>query len=421
MVNADLVAAGFEVDVTPAYIASRQTAIGLTPHNILTTKLVEIQKLGVDQKYGSLLNTFILDTLVYAITSGLYVPTVTITDPTTKVDVALTGKDALALYYYAVHRSCHERPTVLPSLYSPSCAFRPNLATATFPESFTYNGYTYPTRSYLSLDSLLQGVGYPAIPVDDPEIFSELVAGLFLVLIRYVRYARIVGDKIALEMFLAYCNTCILQTTPYTYALSSAPNYQVWADNLALTGLLGRLDAQADYATAYMNLATTITTALLPEDSAVYTFFAYTNPGTNDLYDRLRGLFVQLCSYNIAFLDTDRTNAWWFLCNNVVYTVAGLSDAQSLEITGVDSGTPGIVQVDMLPLRGIATSVEIGIAGDGVEPLKLTANDTVAISQLDDTTVRVPLTLEPRALPQTDTVIIPYRVGLRVGAIAPSV
>ena len=396
-INQDLVIARLDVNNSVEYVSKQENIISLTPCNMLQTKLVEIQQLGIDHKYGALLNTFILDTLVYAITSGLYIPIISIIDPTTLTTIKLTGKEALVLYYYAVYRSNSEQPVNLPSIYLPSVAFRPDVTSDSIPTSYVF-GYendsipeasvvdeityyltevyptarslttesvnmigfesgavrnninyylnnVYPTaravttepvnlikfevlvdsneyltRDYLNVD-MLTGLGYPSTTITSPEAFANMTANLFLVLLRYVRYSRIEGSMVSLNMFLDYCKNNVLQTTPYTFTLDTAINYKIWANNHNLTALLDKLDTSTDYVNDYSLLANAITTALVPEDNPIFKLYGYTNEDMTNLYDRLRDLFIQLCSYNIAFLDTNRTNQWWVFYDKIVYYI----------------------------------------------------------------------------------------------------
>ena len=391
--NVALINAGLEVDNDPAYVLEEQIKIGRTPINILPTKLVEIQRLGLDQKYGWLLNNFILDTVVYGITSGIYTPIVDIVDPTTKMSFSLSGKDALILYYYAVHRSIREDPVLLPTTYWPTCAFRNDVSVSSIPESFNYHGFTYPTRSYLSLEDLLNGVSYPQLTVQDPKEFSDVTANLFLILVKYVTYSRVEGNRIALEMFLEYCKKYILQTKPYTFSLDTEPDYATWFTKHKLTALSRDLNSNKNYTTAFDALATAIMTALLPEESPVYRLYAYTNPSTENLYDRLKSLFVQLCSYNIAFLDTDRSISLWFLFNPVVYQITDIQDTKSLSFDPL-SETDTIAQNDIIPLSSEALDTELSIDETDIIPVKVDYQDAVSITETHTMHKHVPLTIE---------------------------
>lgn len=408
--NIDLVAAGLEIDNTATYVAEQQTKLGRTPLNTLPTKVVEIQKLGVDQKYGGLLNRFILDTLVWGISTGFYTPYLTFSDPTTNISMSLSGKDALALYYYAIHRAGHEQPTILPTLYAPSCAFRPNLSVAALPTTFKYDGTVYPTRSYLPLNTLLAGVGYPVRPISIPAVFSDLIAGQFDVLIRLVRYARQDANKIALEMLQHLGDTAFFQNVTYAITLSPTPDYATWLANLQLTSLVAQLDARADLVDVYNALATTISTALLPEINSTYSGYAYTSKSTNDLYDRLRSLFVQLCSYNITFLDTERVNSWWLLYERIVFTIQNQIDTQQLSLF-VLSDPKDLVQTDIIPLKGASLTGKVAITGHGLTDIRMHHADTLQTTRLDNRTVYAPLTIEVLEPSMSGVTRIPVAVG----------
>ena len=413
--NTELISAGLEVDNSAAWIEREQTRLSHTSLNTIPTKLVEIEKIGIDQKYGGLLNNFILDTLVWAITSDYFTPAVVVTDPTTKIALSLNGKQALALYYYAVHRSCREQPIELPTIYLPTCAFRPGVTAASIPEIFAWNGFNYPTRSYLNID-LLDGLIYPNGPIAYPKDFSQIVADLFLVLIRYVRYSRVEGDKVSLEMLLSYCKNDILQTKPYGFSLSTVTDYATWATNTGAAVLFQQLDALTNYTDAYVALSNAITTALIPENGPIYQFFAYTNAETDSLYDRLRDLFVQLCSYNIAFLDTSRVNAWWVFTERLVYTIAGI-DVQEM-LANAPILCPGeIVQNDTLFLPWVTNNHEITVVPHSINPVYLSETTTFKVTLDETRPVFSPLPILSRESSITDTIYFANHLPLRTAVI----
>lgn len=402
--NADLIAAGLEINDTTTYIDTQQTKIGNTILNTLPTKIVEIQKLGIDQKYGSVLCNFLLDTLVSMITQGKYIAILDIIDPTTNIEISLSAKDALALYYYVLHRSIMEQPIDLPVVYVPTCAFQYNINIDDFPSEFTYNGFIYPTSSKLDISSMISGITYPSSPIIYPSDFSTLTSDLFLILIQDIRFSRTVGDFITLQMFLTYMKTYVLQTTPYTFTLSEYSDYTSWAENNNLTELFTQLDANYNYQTAYSNLATAITSALIPfGNSTVFSYYGYTPESVNDTYDRIKELFIQLCSYNITFLDTDRTNTWWFLHDRIMPWITNIQDTNSLEfnpVTGIyplSATDTNYVSID--PLDHIA-HVSITSSNNQL----LTENDIVSVSSITDTnTILNPFNSVANFTGETDT------------------
>ncbi|CAK9254164.1 unnamed protein product [Sphagnum jensenii] len=417
-INLELVGSGLDISSAADYVARQQTTISRTPLNTLPTKLVEIQKLGADQKYGGVLITFILDTLVSMIVTGRYAPVVDITDPTTKISISLSGKDALALYYYAVQRVTRNTVIDLPTIYMPSAAFQYNLTPSSIPESFVYKGYVYPTRSYLDVNFLLTGLTYPTETITDPDVFGDLVANLFSVLIGYIRYSRTEANAISLNMFLSYCQDYILQTTPYTIALSSATTYTAWASGLGLTSLLAQLDAMADYTDPYTALATAIATALVPETNPIYAMYAYTSNDTDNIYDRIKSLFEQLCSYNIAFLDTNRTNTWWFLTERIVYDFPSITDQTT--IAQIPMMPPGPLSLfDTLEINDQISQKDFNaITTDTVTIDIEEVGDTIHFTQTDVLPHQLATALTDTSMGNTDTITIAFTDLLQAGLLS---
>jgi len=416
-INADLVTAGFDISSSVSYVSQQQTQISLTPQNILPTKLVEIQQLGVDQKYGSVLNTFILDTLVWAITTGQYAPTINVTDPTTELNVVLSGKDALALYYYCIHRSSYEQPIHLPSVYSPTCAFQPNLTVDSIPTEFNFHQQTYPTKAYLNPAAMVDGVGYPAGTMTSPVEFSNMVANLFVILIKFIQYTRTEGNQIALSMFLEYTNTVILQTKAYDISLNTNSTYAEWIPAVGVSNIINGIESKTTYPADYVALSTAIMTALLPEDNPIYTFYAYTTTATDNLYDRLRALFVQLCSYNICFLDTTRVNPWWILTDPIVYQAQNPTNTVDLSIVVIpDVGEMNSIETQYIPGVDLSRTAEM-LQSDAMA-VDISEQDTIQITKSEIKTISTHLTLHEAVQQQTNVMFIPFHTGLGVAVNA---
>lgn len=381
--NGELYNAGLEVDTTLPWIDKQQTYIGDTTLNILPTKMLEIQKLGVDQKYGLMLINFLMDTWVSMVVNDRYTADLSIVDPTTNIPITLGPKDTLALYYYAVmyaERNTSQGiitpPTVqekieyflsnypyshtpevmamleqmfsigpqdglpfsLPTIYTPSSAFRYDIAEAVIPKTFNFNGYTYVVSNFLSIPGMIEGTAYPTSPVTDPDDFSTVVSNLFSRLVDYVRFSRTNADRVTQEILQSYTQKYFLQTIPYTYSLSADTEYTVWADHLGLTPLFEALDNSAKPQDAWNQLATAITAAMIPWNTTILNYFGFTPDSVISVYNRIKELFVQLCSYNVAFLNTNFGDNWWFFSNPIVYEVvrsipppSGLTVQQKIE------------------------------------------------------------------------------------------
>lgn len=424
----ELYAAGLEIDDSASNIANLQTYIGNTTLNILPTKVLEIQKLGIDQKYGLVLINFIMDTWVSMVVSGLYTATLAITDPTTNIDISLDAKDALALYYYASIASEYSYPQLytpsdpttdrilpvnLPTIYTPSAAFQYNISEANFPETFIFNGVTYIVNDYLSIANTIEGISYPTIAIDNSDDFSEFVSNQFLLLINLIRFSRTNGNYITQKMFISFMKQYVLQTTPYTYTLSSSTTYTEWTNALNLTDLFTALNNNADPNTVWGNLGTTIISALIPWNTTVFNYFGFTPSSIDDQYDRIKELFVQLCSYNIAFLDTDRTNSWWFLSERVLAYISNQTDNLPIALDPLIA-LPEIIPLDTLSLNYDQLNREVSI--DINDSIVFTVTDQAGPttdSQMDTIPLSTSLLTHVAINIPNDTISIPCKHMLK--------
>lgn len=359
--NADLLNAGLEVNNTTAYIQEQQTFISETTCNILPTKIVEIQKLSVDEKYNPVLINFTLDTLIYMIVNNLYAPIVNFTDPTTEIEVSISATDALILYYYAIYSEQGITPTYIPDTYTPSCAYQPNIQASEFPETFPYDGQTYITSSFLNVEGMISGLGYPENVIYDPDEFSSYVSDQFLNLLSQIKYSRSQTNYIANKIFYRFMNEYVLQTTPYTFTLNSTnTNYSSWANSLKLNTLLYKLTTSPTPRTNYGLLSTAIMSALVPWNTSVFSLYGYTAQSVDDTYDRLKTLFEQLCSYNITFLDTDRQNRIWMLTNPLLSYINSDITSTTIKFNPI-SMEPSIVETSSTTINSPIVDTYVGV------------------------------------------------------------
>lgn len=329
-----LVNAGLDYDTSIEYIDRLERKIGGTTLNYLPSKLLEIKKINLDTKYGFLLNRFVLDTLVSMINTNRYTYTTDMTDSVTNTILKLSAKDALILYYYCIHRSTGEIPVHIPNKYSSQCAFRYDIDTTEWPSYIEYDGYKYMTSGYVSTDDLTKGITFPTKTITDNDTLATLVSELFLVLIRDVRYARRTDNLIALKMlreFLPY----MCQTETYTLNLSSHTTYTDWIVGTKLGPFIDKINRTTDTAANYLAIANDILSELLPETDPIFKHFMNQSDGDNKLFDRLRQLFIQLCSYNVLFLDTDRSIQQWFFGKKIAAELVAM-DASSTSIFDID-------------------------------------------------------------------------------------
>ena len=279
--------------------------LGDTTANDYLTKFLEIKPVETDYRYQGMLDQFILDTLIKAITTGRYNAVVMITDPLTEATYWVTTKEALALYDYCIRKSNNTDPVALPTSYTYVVALkdRPDPA----PQTVVYNGFTYNIHNFLNPDAFL---GYWTWPnaIKTKDAFSQLLSEqwiLFLVKYQNIEYAYSGALRVAMRHVLS---SAIQKNVTETFTL--IPNFTTYADWLSGAGIGFQRRIFASYETTtapqtwYATFADNILGSLFTADTTLrqYGNFALSDNG----YTRLRELFTQMCSYTVRFLETNQ-------------------------------------------------------------------------------------------------------------------
>lgn len=315
--NIRMVEAGVEVDSTAEHVQSVTRTLGDTTFNILPTKLLEIRPYPRDKKYADYFNLFVMDSLAYLVQENKYAATVELYTSDSGISVDLSTKDALILLYYAIQRGNREEPTLLPTQYTCYSAFR--LDNPPLPTIFNFDGYNYHISNFVNLPNFLNGVTYPKYTLDTPEEFSNTVGSLFIASLNQIVSTRRALDTVQEKMMREIVSTiCVQKTIPLT--LSQYTTYEEWFASRpdVVKQFITVYDGYKDPASQYSTLADIILTQLIPLNAILekYGNFMITDSG----YARLKQLFIQLCSYNITFLDTTRdVSKYLYTVNASVY------------------------------------------------------------------------------------------------------
>ena len=287
-------------------VAKLTRTLGDTTKNNYLTKLLEIKPVQVDYRYQGLLDQFIFDTLIKAITTGRYNTTVMVTDPLTGANYWVTTKQALALYDYAVRKAAGQTPVNIPTEYTYIATLldTPGTPAATF----SSGGYTYSTNSCLNTKAFLGYWTWP-LTLSSSAAFSSMLSEywlLYLVKFQNLEYASSDVTRQALK-------TCLKAAFQYgnTEKFTLISGFTTYAEWLSGAGI----DFQANVFNSYDNasvptdmygqFADNVLSSLFTADTVLRSYgnFALSDVG----YTRLRKLFVQMSSYTVRFLDTNQS------------------------------------------------------------------------------------------------------------------
>lgn len=322
-INRRLTEAGYETGAGAEYDASVERALGSTIYNKIPTKILEIRPVSRDRQYATFFNRFVIDTLVHLITNNVYQTTIAFTDPYNGIDVVVTPKQALGLYFYCAQKAFGETIDVIPDQYYLATPFKDVIPEV--PTTISLQGFEVPITALVDIDHFMDIPKYPSI-LKTPDAYSESLEDLFEAALRQVMYWRASNQNRVRKVMKSLRDLSIInQVVPLDLTNGAYTTYTQWLQNdfvSATTKIFDAYDQSNDPKTLYSGLADTIMSALIPTQ----TFFTKYGSFTAS-YTELRDLFISLCSYNVVFLDTDVDD------NRSLFVTSICLDMDSMDVT----------------------------------------------------------------------------------------
>lgn len=327
----------YEANFIPALTDNITTTVtrtlGDTTLNEWFTKYLELRPTTADSRYRDILDRFILDNLVQSCVSGYYSATDTITDPLSGSKETMTVADRLLLFTYCSAKSVGVTPVTLPTEYISSYSLRekPLDPGTTYP----WQGHMRLISSYIDAQSFMTSVGYN-ISMNSATSFSSNLSELWSTFVTQLGSCEITDDTFLydLKMYLLWCRYKHYEVIPLSLA-ANVTTFTQWFDTYYPTlGVLfsDTYETSANPQSAYSDLADAVIASLVPSTSELEYYGNYTVSDSG--YKRLRDLFVQLCSYNVNFIDYANTNSEYLILGK--FTLAQLGEVISETVTSTN-------------------------------------------------------------------------------------
>lgn len=333
---------GAETRVDAPYVETMRRRLAATTFNRYPTKLLEIESFRRDSQHRIMFFNLFMDTLVYFIQNNLIRERVVLRDAETDITLSLDPKDMLLLMGYASRRVLvpDATPFTTPAIYTVfEGPFLHNVVEENLPTEITYRGrtelitrYICPAGGYAtsaaSPESLLEARRLYLEPVHDvfrpdgnpifeffftgslasPRThFTDVLGRLFQVLLRRRREIRMLssGREIFARKILLAESQWDDRLMPLT--LTAHPTYAEWlADpgNGDIRTLVQTYDSRSNFQDLYYALFHRFLQRVLDYRHPRVRDHISVEGETQRFVGRLRDLFIQLCSYNVLFLDT---------------------------------------------------------------------------------------------------------------------
>lgn len=324
------------------YVETMRKRLAATTFNRYSTKLLELESFRRDSQYRVMFFNLFFDTLVYFIQNNLIRETVALRDPESGITLSMNPKDMLILMSYASRRVLDPAttPFLTPSTYTVfEGPFLHNVVAENLPTTLTYRGQTDYITQYV------QPVGGYDIPATSPEAllqarqlyldplhaifrvngnpiseffftsaiaseetyFTTVVGKLFEVALRRRRELRTAasGQEIFARTILLNESRWDDRFMPLT--LTPHPTYAEWLadpENSDAASLIAYYEERDNFQKQYRALFHRFLQIALDYNDARVQDHISVEGETRRFVGRLRELFIQLCSYNVLFLNT---------------------------------------------------------------------------------------------------------------------
>lgn len=305
---------GLDHDISSAYVDKLTDAYQKTRVNQMPTKYLEMKKNSIYTRWENLLSNFLFETTIYRYIKGQINYDINVVDPITNTLLQLPMEDALALIYYACGKLQKQTPELLPTKFSTDIVYNKEYPTH-IPEEFMYLHVKYKMKKFIDIDGIMSTIHYTDEVFVNQDTFSDYLTTLFSSLLRDVRYMFMEGNDVAVRaMKNLYVKLICKQT--HMLKLSDHLTYDDWFHDNKHIDYYNVITYYNENNADYSKLVDALLFSVFPITEGMANLVGSTEY-LEKLYSTLRKLFVQLCSYNVVFLDTARDRNEYIIVTNM--------------------------------------------------------------------------------------------------------
>ena len=286
------------------------TQLGEQPYNRLMTKFLEFKKDPIDSRNEQLMVKSFLDTLIYRLSTNDMTYSTVYQDRHTGISIKFTLPNLVLFWYYVLHKSVGDVPTSIPKKYRCHLAFKNPRPDATELEPYiTYHGHKCNLNSVIDIHSLLSSITPHRHKFSSRTDFMEYATEhlrLILALNRCMEQSNLLLYHLGMQSFF--------HSTMYNgwldTNLTDVDTYEEWfrshGEELAIITAYDQIEDEDERLSKYENLSNNIFDTIFTVDTEKYPEFRSQMRNIERIYTSIRNLFIQLCSYNVVYLETAR-------------------------------------------------------------------------------------------------------------------
>lgn len=314
---------------------------GETELNVLPTRLLELKKHVIYKPFEALLVRFLFDSFVSYLAEGHLNYRISFTDPNINMAVDLSLQEAVALFQYAHFKGLGESIETIPiAYYTTTCYKKVKPTWASLPKTITLEDSSYLMTSIVDVKTAWNEIYFDNKFYTSTADFEEMLAKQFAALVKHINSLRTSGNMLYHKAF-GYLYESFLDPQEIVLDLVDAPNYTSWfAQNKNVRQIVNTYNNLAESQQYWMLLRDLLIDKMIPTDNDLFRDYTSFNQDKSLLYNGLKKLFIQLCSYRLTFLETDRDKITFITNRHIVCGDIGSTDK---DYSRLDLPGPGII------------------------------------------------------------------------------
>lgn len=281
----------------------QRKALESSPQEKVLTKLMELKQNTISTRYNNFLAKYIFHNVLYMVNNNKLNYQLKLVDDLAHTPIKLSPKDMLLLFFYANSRANGFKPKGLPKRFILNNVLKAN---PVIPDEFYCMGDKLKLTNIFYPKDIRDEVSFDYDTFDSINEFRDFYEDSFLVIIKHLRlYKSGCGLEVLKGIEHLYKNA--FMSRDEALDLGSYKDFNEFIEsNKLVKDLVSVYDDEAESKMRYGNLATNILELLAPTNGEKLKYFFGINPEIHKIYDELKKLFIQLCSYTVTFLDTTR-------------------------------------------------------------------------------------------------------------------
>ncbi len=289
------------------FIEETVERLGYVDANILPTKYLEFQKNPINTRHKRFLEEFMLDMLMYRYSINHLAYKVEFRDPASGLKKRYHANDLVVMLYWTTLRSVGITPSTIPTIFRCRIAYQSTQPHETeLPRTVAYDDQVFRIDQFVNVSEFIGSNMWHPLQFKTPNDFVDTLIAQY----RHALYYNLENNESSLLIYQRSLATlfdavCVNKDLTLNRPAETFEEWFSQSEDMAEI-----IEPYKNYSSDDLSWAEELNKrvieALFPIDQDTYRELVGSVRNLEELYMSLKKLFIQLCSYDITFLDTER-------------------------------------------------------------------------------------------------------------------